>query len=232
MISRMVLFSGSAAVGKTSLLKHIIPLIKNREPPAVCKIDCLHTRDDEVFRKLDVPVITGLSNDVCPDHFLASNIPELLGWGESRNARILLVETAGLCHRCCPATEKTVNICVVDSTASLRAPEKLGPMLTSADMIVLTKIDLISQAEREIMTSSLKRLNPGAGIFPFDGICGYGAELLVREIFNTNPVEDFEGDLLRCSMPAGVCSYCIGEQRIGKNFQQGVVHKIETGAAV
>ena len=28
-------------------------------------------------------------------------------------------------------------------------------------------------------------------------------------------------------MPAGVCSYCVGEQRVGTAFQQGVVGKID-----
>jgi len=34
-------------------------------------------------------------------------------------------------------------------------------------------------------------------------------------------------DMLRHTMPAGVCSYCVGEKRIGTMFQQGVVEKIE-----
>ena len=36
----------------------------------------------------------------------------------------------------------------------------------------------------------------------------------------------FEGDILRHTMPSGVCSYCVGEQRVGSAFQQGVVGKI------
>ena len=27
-------------------------------------------------------------------------------------------------------------------------------------------------------------------------------------------------------MPSGVCSYCVGERRVGSAFQQGVVGKI------
>ena len=36
----------------------------------------------------------------------------------------------------------------------------------------------------------------------------------------------FEGDALRHTMPSGVCSYCVGERRVGSAFQQGVVGKI------
>ena len=226
MVSRMVLLSGGAAVGKTALLRHLIPALSGAERPCVCKIDCLQTGDHHIFSALGVPALAGLSEDVCPDHYLASNMPELLSWAESEDCSLLLAETAGLCHRCCPATEKTVNICVVDATVSVRSPGKLGPMLTTADIIVLTKIDLISQAEREIIASMIQALNPGAAIIPVDGLCGYGVELLAHAILKTPPVADFEGDMLRSSMPAGVCSYCIGEQRIGQNFQQGVVRKI------
>ena len=40
------------------------------------------------------------------------------------------------------------------------------------------------------------------------------------------PGGSFEGDILRHTMPSGVCSYCVGEQRVGSAFQQGVVGKI------
>jgi hypothetical protein len=105
-------------------------------------------------------------------------------------------------------------------------------MLTTADMIVLSKIDLVSQAEREIISATIAGLNPRARIFPVDGLCGYGVELLARAILATPPVADFEGDSLRYSMPAGVCSYCVGEQRIGREFQQGVVRKISFEGSV
>lgn len=35
-----------------------------------------------------------------------------------------------------------------------------------------------------------------------------------------------ERDALRHTMPSGVCSYCVGERRVGSAFQQGVVGKI------
>ena len=229
MVERMVLVSGAAAVGKTAFIRHLLSSLRSKVNPCFAKIDCLQTDDDQIFRQLKIPSIAGLSDDICPDHFLVSNMHELIDWTEKMGGNFLIVETAGLCHRCCPASVKTINICIVDCTVSVRSPKKLGPMLTTADMIVLSKIDLVSQAEREIisaMIADLPDLNPTARIFPIDGLCGYGVELLAREILITPKVESFEGDLLRYSMPAGVCSYCIGEQRIGKEFQQGVVRKI------
>ena len=42
-------------------------------------------------------------------------------------------------------------------------------------------------------------------------------------------IEALQEDRLRHTMPAGVCSYCVGEQRVGSAYQQGVVGKIFQG---
>ena len=94
------------------------------------------------------------------------------------------------------------------------------------------KIDMVSQAELEIVSWQVKRLNPSAALFPVDGLAGYGTELLAQWIMDRPGTEDYEGDILRHSMPSGVCSYCVGEQRIGSAYQQGVVGKIDFEEAV
>ena len=233
MIQKMIIVAGNSAVGKTALGRHLISYFaQQKQTPCVCKIDCLSTTDHHLYHQLNVPSVSGLSHDICPDHFLISNMMELLSWGESLACNLLLIETAGLCHRCSPATEKTLNICVVDCTASCKSPEKLGPMLSKADFIALTKIDLISQAEKEIIYHNIQCLNQHALIFPIDGISGYGIELLGQHLLAQPIISTFENDCLRHSMPSGVCSYCIGEQRIGSAFQQGVVEKINFGGAL
>lgn len=227
MPDKMILFSGSAASGKTAVLRQVIPLLQaEKMKPGICKIDCLQTEDGNVYRHMGLDCVVGLSKDICPDHFLVSNLPELWNWADSRECDVLLIETAGLCHRCSPATGKMISGCVLDCTASSRTPAGMGPMLSLADFIVLTKIDMVSQAEREIIAWQLAKLNPGAAIFPVDGLGGYGAEALAAWLRCQPKTESFENDMLRHPMPCGVCSYCVGEMRVGSDFQQGVVGKI------
>ena len=156
MLDHIFLFSGASAVGKTSVLRSLIPLLQHKGAgPCVCKIDCLQSEDASVFAEMNLPCVTGLSEDICPDHFLVSNLPELWDWANSQGCDTLVIETAGLCHRCSPATTHMIAGCVLDCTASCKAPGQLGPMLTQADFVVLTKTDMVSQAELEIIPRKL-----------------------------------------------------------------------------
>jgi hypothetical protein len=100
-------------------------------------------------------------------------------------------------------------------------------MLTQADAVVLTKVDMVSQAEREIVAYTIRQLNNRARLFMVDGLSGYGVEPGVDFLCSTPPAASFEDDRLRYSMPSGVCSYCVGERRVGSAYQQGVVGKID-----
>ena len=58
------LFSGASAVGKTSALKALLPLLEEGgTAPCVCKIDCLKTGDGALFQRMGLPCVTGLSGD-------------------------------------------------------------------------------------------------------------------------------------------------------------------------
>lgn len=76
-------------------------------------------------------------------------------------------------------------------------------MLTQADFVVLTKIDMVSQAELEIISWQIRQINPGAALFPVDGLAGYGTDLLARWLLDRPACGSFEGDILRHTCPAG-----------------------------
>lgn len=227
MPEKIILLSGASAVGKSAVLKALIPTMKKAGVhPCVCKIDCLQTNDHKVYENMKLTYVVGLSKDICPDHFLVSNLPELWNWADQEQCDTLIIETAGLCHRCSPATNNMIAGCILDCTCSSQAPDSLGPMLTQADFIVMTKIDMVSQAEREIIAWKLKQLNQTAQIFPMDGLAGYGGEALAAWLLRQPKMTGLTEDSLRHTMPSGVCSYCVGETRVGSDYQQGVVGKI------
>ncbi len=223
---KVVIITGTSASGKTSLMYHVIrELKKDGVETAVCKIDCLKTTDDKKYAELGVPVAVGLSDYICPDHYYVSNLEEIYNWAQELAVEVLIIETAGLCNRCAPAVNGCLNICVLDNLSGVDMPIKLGPMLTTADIAVVTKGDIVSQAEREVFRYRLSKVNPEAEILSVNGLTGQGATKLKNIILAFSDIDGVEGRGLKASMPAAVCSYCTGEQLIGSKYQMGNVRK-------
>lgn len=221
---KLILVAGAPAVGKTAVLLKTLPhLMKRGKKLAVSKMDCLKSQDEAAYNQLHIPVITGLSQDLCPDHFLVTNLMGLFGWGQKNDSQILIIETAGLCNRCAPFVKGALNVCVVDATASIKSPEKLGPMVTTANLLILTKTDMISQAEREILASHLAKLTGHEQMLSVNGLTGAGSKRFADVIYQAPNLDTLEGAHLKHTMPAAICSYCVGETRIGEAYHQGMV---------
>jgi len=61
-----------------------------------------------------------------------------------------------------------------------------------------------------------------------NGLTGQGAYELSTLLFDeNNPVDTLMGKKLRFSMPSALCSYCLGETRIGETYQMGNVRKMD-----
>lgn len=225
---RLVTVSGAPSTGKTSvILKTLAHLREQGLAVGVVKFDCLHTDDDKLYQRAEIPVLKGLSGELCPDHFFITNIEEAVKWGQSLHLNLLVSESAGLCNRCSPHIRGILSICVIDQLSGVHTPRKIGPMLRMADIVVITKGDIVSQAEREVFTMHVRYANPKGKIFYVNGLTGQGALELARLIQQeAKPGDDLEGKKLRFPMPMAICSYCLGETRIGEAFQSGNVRKI------
>ncbi|ADO76672.1 GTP-binding protein [Halanaerobium praevalens] len=227
----LVTFSGPPSSGKTSVILKTIEAIQKRDlKVGVVKFDCLYTDDDELYRQAGVPVKKGLSGSLCPDHYFVSNIEEVVQWGKERNLDLLITESAGLCNRCSPYIKDIKAICVIDNLSGINTPKKIGPMLKTADIVVITKGDIVSQAEREVFASRVSNVNPDAMVMNVNGLTGQGAFEFSTLLYDQEDnIETVTGKKLRFSMPSAMCSYCLGETRIGKEHQLGNVRKIDLG---
>lgn len=227
----LVVFSGPPSSGKTSVILKTIDALKQINlSVGVVKFDCLYTDDDILYEKAGIPVKKGLSGALCPDHFFASNIEEVVQWGISKDLDMLITESAGLCNRCSPYIKEIIGVCVIDNLSGINTPKKIGPMLKSADIVVITKGDIVSQAEREVFASKANSVNPRAITMHINGLTGQGAfELSTLLYSNEKNIDTVKGKELRFPMPAALCSYCLGETRIGEAYQMGNVRKIDLG---
>lgn len=224
---RMVIVAGTPGSGKTAVLIHALRSINEMGlKSAVVKVDCLYTDDDTKFAKVGVPTKVGLSMDMCPDHYAIYNLEEMMDWADENQAELLVVETAGLCHRCAPFTINSLGVCVIDATSGPNTPLKVGPFLSTADIAVITKGDMISQAEREIFRERILEVNPKCKIIEANGLSGQGCTELADEIMKSKEVT-LESEKLRHSAPLAVCTLCVGETKVNKKYHRGILRRID-----
>ena len=225
---RFVTVSGPPSAGKTAVILKTLEHIQGQgQKVGVVKFDCLATEDDELYRRRGIAVRKGLAGALCPDHYFVSNVEECVQWGLAEGLDLLVSESAGLCNRCSPHIRQVQAVCVIDNLSGIDTPRKIGPMLKAADVVVITKGDIVSQAEREVFAARVHEVNGKARILHVNGITGQGSFELSTQWSGIDETATVEGLKLRFSMPAALCSYCLGETRIGAAYQMGNVRKMD-----
>lgn len=226
---KFITISGPPSSGKTSVIIRLVQELEITDSQTgVVKFDCFTTDDADLYREQGIFAQAGFSGNLCPDHYFVSNIDECVVWGLKKRFNYLFTESAGLCNRCSPHIKGIHAICVIDNLMGINTPKKIGPMLKLADVVVITKGDIVSQAEREIFALKIRETNPKALIFHINGITGQGAAQLAAWVSTAPEIDSsLEGKQLRFAMPSALCSYCLGETHIGQSHQMGNIRKIE-----
>ncbi|HNX04881.1 MAG TPA: GTP-binding protein [Opitutales bacterium] len=224
---QLITVAGPPTSGKTCIIVKTLTHLKSEgRKVGVVKFDCLTTQDAPVFEAAGIPVITGISSNFCPDHYFTSNIEDCAAWGRREGFDLLVSESAGLCNRCAPHVRGHLAVCVLDNLSGVGTPLKIGPMLKTADLVAITKGDIVSQAEREVFAYRVRQVNATARILFVNGITGQGSWEMSRLWKAAPDGSELTGGRMRFSVPSAVCSYCFGETRIGEEFQHGTVRKI------
>ncbi|MDD5084495.1 MAG: GTP-binding protein [Candidatus Omnitrophica bacterium] len=225
---KVVICAGPPTSGKTTVLKQVIKkLIGRGYRVAYLKIDVQYADEDEIFKKeFGIPTKKVYSGDLCPDHCNVVVLGDAIKFAEEERADTLFVETAGLCLRCSPYIESSLGIVTLEATSGMNLPRKIGPMLTLADIAVVTKIDLISQAEREVFRANVNEAAPKVVVIETDALHGINIEHIVRRIENMQEAK--EPLLLRGNPPVGTCTICVGKKEIGKEAHFGVLRTLES----
>lgn len=224
---KLIIFAGPPTCGKTTVIKQVIRrIIKQNLKPAFLKIDVLYADEDiQLKKEFNIPTKKIYSGELCPDHCNVVVLDEVVEWAEQEGADFLFVETAGLCLRCSPYVENSLGIVVLEATSGMNLPRKIGPMLTLADISVITKIDLISQAEREVFRYRILEAAKEIKVVESNALYGIGIDPIVRDILKSNDVE--RPMFLRGNPPVGTCTICVGKKEIGAKNHFGVLRTME-----
>jgi len=207
---KFIIFAGTPGSGKTSIIKYIIQELRSDFKLFFAKFDCLQTLDDErIAKEYKIPTVKKLAGELCPDHYTALEIPKIIK--KNKDKDIIILETAGLCLRCSPYVKEGLGINVLDIISG--DPSRYGPILTEADIVAISKGDLISQAEREIFRAKVLKANPKAKITEVNGLTGEGAIDITEFIKESSAIKS-EKLTLKHSMPSALCGYCYGNRII------------------
>ena len=224
---RLAICAGPTTTGKTSVLRHVTrKLLASGRRVAFLKLDVQFADEDRLLaEEFGIPTRKVYSGELCPDHCHVMVLGDALRWAEEAESDVLLVETAGLCLRCSPYVEGGVGLVVLEATSGMNLPLKVGPMLSLADVAVVTKIDRVSQAEREVFRARIQDVAPAVLVREVNALHGIGIDPLVAHVLDAPEVS---GQLfLRGNPPVGTCTICVGKKEIGWQAHFGVVRALE-----
>ncbi len=224
---KLIIFAGPPTCGKTTVIRQVIRrMLKKGYKPAYLKIDVLYADEDKIIREeFDIPARKLYSEELCPDHCNVVVMDEAVEWAEKVGSDFLFVETAGLCLRCSPYIENSLGVVVLEATSGMNLPYKIGPMLTLADIAVITKIDLISQAEREVFRYRVIEAAKDITVVESNALYGIGIDPIVKHIERSSEIE--QPMFLRGNPPVGTCTICVGKKEIGAKNHFGVLRTME-----
>jgi Ni2+-binding GTPase involved in maturation of urease and hydrogenase len=223
---KVVICAGPPTSGKTTVLRQIAKrLLKRDHKLAYLKVDVQYADEDAIFaEEFNIPAKKVYSADLCPDHCNVLILGDAIKWAEESHADILLVETAGLCLRCSPYIEGSLGIAVLEATSGMNLPRKIGPMLSLADIAIVTKIDLVSQAEREVFRANIQEAAK-IEIKETDALHGINIDHLIKRVEEAADIK--EPLMLRGNPPVGTCTICVGKREIGWQSHFGVLKTLE-----
>lgn len=207
----MAIVAGAHGSGKTSLLVHALgALARQGMRPGVFKVDPRPSPDADLFERRGIAARVHVSGDVCPDHEAMVALGEAWRWATARGLDVLAIESGGLCHRCAPFLRRVLAVCVVSGLSNLATPDKMRPMVAGADLVILTRAEMLSPAEREVFLGKLHAASPGAVVFSANGLTGEGALDLASAVRQGRDLRLLDVEPLRATLPTGYCHFCQG----------------------
>lgn len=224
---KLCIVAGPPSSGKTTLISRMIEELGKDMEISFLKIDVtVAHEDEEIHKRYNIPTKKVITNELCPDHAGVLILGSAIEWAKDLKSDLLIVESAGLCLRCSPYLNQGVGIAVISSIFGMQTPEKMGSMLSQADIVTITRIDLVSQAEREVFAQKIREFHSSVSIIETNALQGTALERLYKYIRNSKNITN-NGLLLKGSPPLGTCTICVGKKEIGWENHFGIIRKLD-----
>jgi hydrogenase nickel incorporation protein HypB len=161
--------------GKTTLIQKTTQALGARLRTGVVVGDLATDNDAARLREAGVPVVQITTGTVC--HLEAEMVARAVGQLELNALDLLIIENVG--NLVCPAVYdlgEDLRVVLLSATEGEDKPLKYPPMFHSADVALLTKMDLAQAAEfdREKALTHLRRIAHHAIVFELSARTGEG----------------------------------------------------------
>ncbi len=167
---------GSPGSGKTALLEATAAALAGRRRMAAVSGDLETDRDAERLRKAGIPAATITTGSAC--HLDAAMLHRALHEIPLEGLDLFFIENVG--NLVCPAVYdlgQAANVVALSVTEGEDKPLKYPVMFRKADLVLLTKIDLLPalpEVRVEAIVDALARVNPRPRLYPVSARSGEG----------------------------------------------------------
>jgi hydrogenase nickel incorporation protein HypB len=167
---------GSPGSGKTAVLEATARALGRRRRLAAISGDLATDRDAERLRTAGVPSISITTGSTC--HLDAEMIHHALHHSGLGEADLLFIENVG--NLVCPAVYdlgQAANVVALAVTEGEDKPLKYPPMFARANLVLLTKVDLLPHlpdVSLDAIADALARVMPEPALLPLSARTGEG----------------------------------------------------------
>jgi hydrogenase nickel incorporation protein HypB len=170
-------FLSSPGSGKTTLIGETIRRLAPRLKAGVIVGDLATDNDAQRLRESGAPVVQITTGTVC--HLEAEMVGRALKQLDLRNLNLLIIENVG--NLVCPASYdlgEDLRIVLLSVTEGEDKPLKYPPMFQSADVVIISKIDLAEACgyDRDTALANIRRAAPKAKVFETSAKTGQGLD--------------------------------------------------------
>ncbi|SPE51180.1 putative hydrogenase nickel incorporation protein HypB [Verrucomicrobia bacterium] len=167
----------SPGSGKTTFIRETIRALGKRLKTGVIVGDLATDNDAQRLRESGAPVVQITTGTVC--HLEAEMVANALKQLDLGGVELLIIENVG--NLVCPAAYdlgEELRVVLWSVTEGEDKPLKYPPMFQSANVAVISKMDLATACEyqRDVALANLRRLAPEAIVFETSSKTGVGLE--------------------------------------------------------
>jgi hydrogenase nickel incorporation protein HypB len=181
---RVISLVSSPGAGKTMLLEKMLAKLRSRCCVAALVGDLATENDAARLARSQAPVKQITTGTVC--HLDAAMVQHALDDWQLPDLDLLFIENVG--NLVCPASYdlgEELRLVLMSVTEGEDKPLKYPTIFNSADVAVLTKMDLAAAVEFDLAAArhNIQQVRPGMKVFEVSGKTGAGLEALLSFLY-------------------------------------------------